>query len=742
MKKESLSVNNLVVDLNFLQLTKYFFSQRYFVAIFILAFPAMIGLWMFFVNKPVYTSTVKLTVDLGASTSAFEDRVSFFYLQEQEAQTKINKIDELVSSKLFRAKLEDFFDNSTEILSKYPDAKKQLNLVNNFLINSIKPKQKLNSRYKANVLFSKIDFGSDVEKRNITISTSTRFPVVSSAMANLVVYVLLEYNHKEILRKEESIINFLSQQTKKLEIKLNSLEEEYVELQKKYKIYSEDVVLNQSNLLHINNKQALDKIARDLRVHQMVAKNLKNELLRIQGTVGKNNRSSVLYLAQLQKRLDLLNYQNAVKKKTRTPSSLEESRQVEERIEEVMASYKANLSRSRPYLTVSPLESLKRVEKQILDIEDKVFELRSKKQSQLKLIEQTESKIKNLPKATRELVRLKRRINLTSNLFKELAVKLQETRVREAGQVNDLKIITYAEPVGRPAGIGVKKSLVLASLVGLVFALGLLLLKFVLIPTVRDASDLEKMGIKVIGTLPFYRSRKNTILSIGTRPSIVLKDNASTYEANLIRNTRFLLQKEIDKRKRLYTAGSGGGHLISVCSANANEGKTFFATNLAYSLSKTEQKVLLIDVDFMKPDVKDYFQKKRRKKTRLLKFNNFSMRLRSVEENFDILDAPMSRENIADQLQGKSFRKMITQLRSEYDIILFDTPAIDGFLEPMVVSQYTDLILFVVNQRITLIDEIKSSLKKINDGSTENVLGVINFTYEDFKVQKKMNQSA
>ena len=65
------------------------------------------------------------------------------------------------------------------------------------------------------------------------------------------------------------------------------------------------------------------------------------------------------------------------------------------------------------------------------------------------------------------------------------------------------------------------------------------------------------------------------------------------------------------KRQLLLTAqGSGAnppaerGQLILVCSAHANEGKTFSAVNLALSMaSETDIEVLLVDADVAKPEV-------------------------------------------------------------------------------------------------------------------------------------------
>ena len=383
------------------------------------------------------------------------------------------------------------------------------------------------------MIFSGLGFGSEIEKRSIFISVSSRKPKASAAMANVASFVLLKYNHEEILKEEKSIINFLTEQTDRLEKKLLELENEYVRLQKKYKIYSEEVAKNQFSLIHIAHNKELGEIGKKVEEQEKLYNKLKKELSSVKFQVGSNNNSSLLYLKQLQRRLDLLNYQSSIKD-GRGLASTGEREDIQRRISSVMSKYKSKVANSKPYLTINPLESISSLEKDIKSIENKLFQLRVRKGAQLKLISRSTQEIKNLPKATQELMGIKRRIDLTANLFRELAIKLQETKVREAGQVNDLKVITYAEANGRPAGMGVNKSYILASLVGLSLGLMLLLLRFVLIPTIRDQVDLEKMGIKVIGNLPFYRSKRKTVLSMGSDPSVILEDKDVGYEANLI----------------------------------------------------------------------------------------------------------------------------------------------------------------------------------------------------------------
>ncbi len=736
MENSSHSSNNIIVDLNFLQLIKYFYSQRIILLIFVAALPAFSGLYLFFFKKPMYSSSVKIVVNTNSKANAIDDRMAYYFSQEQQAISKISQVEDFVNSRLFLDQLKSFFKDKSLIVSKYPEIQEHL-LETERYIKGYSTSQKITPDVKAGMIFSRIGFGSDLEKRSLFISVSSRVPKASAAMANVASFVLLNYNHDEMLKEETSVINFLKEQTDRLENQLLNLEEEYVNLQKKYNIFSEEVAKNQMNLIHIAHTKELSEINKKVEVHRKVYNSLKDQLRSVHNQVGVNNNSSFLYLKQLQKRLDLLNYQSSIKN-ARGLASESEKENIKLKIANIIERYKLKVTKSKPYLTINPLENITSLEKKIKEVDDKLFQLQARKNAQMKVIDASADRIKNLPKATQELMSIKRRIDLTANLFRELVIKLQETKVREAGYVNDLKVITYAEANGRPAGMGVKKSFILSSLVGLALGLMLLLLRFVLIPTVRDQLDLEKIGIKVIGNLPFYRSKRKTVLSMGSSPSVILEDESIGYEANLIRKTRFLLQKEMNKINKMYT-GNSSATLISICSANANEGKTFFSSNLALSLSKTEQRTLLVDLDFLKPDVQDYFRGiKDIEENMKYDLGGIELRTRNVNEFFDILDAPSTTDNVADKLQGPQFRKLLVELGKKYDVILFDTPAANGFLEPMIIAQYCELLVMVVNQRMTLIEDVRRTIQKINDGDVSNILGVINFNYDDYKANNKM----
>ncbi|MCB0415096.1 MAG: AAA family ATPase, partial [Bdellovibrionales bacterium] len=202
--------------------------------------------------------------------------------------------------------------------------------------------------------------------------------------------------------------------------------------------------------------------------------------------------------------------------------------------------------------------------------------------------------------------------------------------------------------------------------------------------------------------------------------------------ANSIRYTRFKLETllNIDLMSTERSA-----KVISMASVNKNEGKTFSASNLAYALSVTDNKVLIMDVDFSKPEQSKYFPDA--VETPELEIVNSETRInfkrKKVSRNLHIIDTHRISENLCDYVESAVFKSFLEDLKSEYDIIIIDSPPINGHLEPFLLAQYSDFVIFVTNQRKTIKDDFKRALKTFRDTYNGPILGILNFTYDDLK---------
>jgi Mrp family chromosome partitioning ATPase len=288
----------------------------------------------------------------------------------------------------------------------------------------------------------------------------------------------------------------------------------------------------------------------------------------------------------------------------------------------------------------------------------------------------------------------------------------------------------------------VVKRFLLATLLGFVVGGVVLVLRFVLVPLIHDPSELEGIGFKVIGQLPWYKQNQSGLIAAGKALPLVLRDEPNSLEANAIRYARFQLEKVLNLEKTRREPGLA--KVVSVLSANPHEGKSFTTANMAYALSLSGFRVLAMDLDFMQPNLFTYFgdQAELDEHAIINEDSRVQFQLWKVTPKLDVIDAPRIKENVCDFLESDLFLRFLNVLREDYDIILFDTPPVEGHLEPILATQYADAGLIVVNQRATMIDDLNQAKLMLREGANGPLVAMLNFVYDDIKIVRKFGGRA
>lgn len=146
-------------------------------------------------------------------------------------------------------------------------------------------------------------------------------------------------------------------------------------------------------------------------------------------------------------------------------------------------------------------------------------------------------------------------------------------------------------------------------------------------------------------------------------------------------------------------ANGGMPQKLAVSSPGMREGKTTFAVNLATSLAKSGKKVLLIDGDLRKPDVRY-----------MLKMSNGTAGVQEVllgedpsnaiislpESGLHVLAANShSLADVYELLVSSTAADQIERLSREYDHVIVDTPPALAFPDALVWAKLTDAVVLV-----------------------------------------------
>jgi len=206
---------------------------------------------------------------------------------------------------------------------------------------------------------------------------------------------------------------------------------------------------------------------------------------------------------------------------------------------------------------------------------------------------------------------------------------------------------------------------------------GLAFLRDKMDKTLQTPEDVARhLGLPVLGTTTSSRTVK---------PAQFAEQIAGDYQT--IRTNLRLL------------ANGGMPRKLVVSSPAMREGKTTFAVNLATSLAKSGKKVLLIDGDLRKPDVRY-----------MLKISNGSMGVQEVllgedpsqaivsvpESGLHVL--PANSRNLADVyelLVSSTAAEQMERLGRDYDHVIVDTPPALAFPDALVWAKLADAVVLV-----------------------------------------------
>lgn len=161
--------------------------------------------------------------------------------------------------------------------------------------------------------------------------------------------------------------------------------------------------------------------------------------------------------------------------------------------------------------------------------------------------------------------------------------------------------------------------------------------------------------------------------------------------------------KEAYKTLRtMYSSGGNDVKIISLTSCVPNEGKSMVSFNLAISMAETGKKVLFIDADLRKSVLIGRYKINKAIKG-LTQYLSGVEQLDDVRystnvKNMDLILSGPVPPNPAELLNNEKFTELLETARKEYDYVIIDTPPIGQVIDPAIVAQQTDGVIFLISQ--------------------------------------------
>jgi tyrosine-protein kinase Etk/Wzc len=323
--------------------------------------------------------------------------------------------------------------------------------------------------------------------------------------------------------------------------------------------------------------------------------------------------------------------------------------------------------------------------------------------------------LRSIPEGERKLTEITRDEVVKKNIYAFLLEKREETAISYAATATDSRVVNPAESLGYPVKPTKKNIYFLSLLAGLAAGVLFVFLREKLISQVVFRSEIEKATrATILGEVLNDEDKNPIVITEGNRSPI----------AEQFRSLRTSLS---------YLGISREHNTILFTSSISGEGKSFTAINLGASLSLTNKKVVLMELDLRKPKVSSMLKIKNEPG-----ITNYLAGLVDINEiikpvagtsNMFVIPAGSIPPNPTELILNGKMDILMEQLKRDFDYVLIDSPPIGLVTDSKLLNKYADLCLFIVRHKRTP----KTYLKFINQLYLSKELNNMNIIFNGLK---------
>lgn len=321
------------------------------------------------------------------------------------------------------------------------------------------------------------------------------------------------------------------------------------------------------------------------------------------------------------------------------------------------------------------------------------------------------TELQGIPERTITEDRLVREKEAAAKVVDMVQNQLTQNKLGEASTIADVEVYDPAEPPLRPTK---NRKFVLIGM-GLLAGLGAgLALAFLLDLTdkrVRYADQITGgLGLTILGVVPeLSRAR-------GSAPTA--EEAAQVIEA--FRTIRLNLSHTVDV---------GGPITMTISSPSPGDGKSLVSSNLALSFAEAGYRTLLIDGDTRRGELHRTFGAERR--PGLLDYLTgeialVDLRRPTSHPQLTLITGGSRKRNAPELLGGSVMRELITSLRSQYDVMIVDSPPLGAGIDPFVLATLTGNLLLVMRAGATERDLAEAKLQIVDQLPIRMVGAILN----------------
>lgn len=312
-------------------------------------------------------------------------------------------------------------------------------------------------------------------------------------------------------------------------------------------------------------------------------------------------------------------------------------------------------------------------------------ELRLREQTLNATIDQSSKDLRGIPTRTIEEQRLKRQVEVAAQVYEALNMKAAEAKLAEASTVPDVSIMDAAVPPLRPTRN--TAPVLIFGATGAALALGLFLA--ILIDRLdkrfrypEQATD--DLGLFILGVVPVIAGK-------GRRKAEQAAQLVETF-----RTIRMNVRYAADPTRPL---------TFTITSPGPNDGKSLVASNLALSFAESGLRTLLIDGDIRRGELSKTFGVQGR--PGLVEYLEGNALIAEVlkpvasHNSLTLLPAGVRRKRAPELLATPRLTQLISQMSTEYDVVVVDSPPLGAGYDAYALSTATVNMALVMRAGVT-----------------------------------------
>ena len=286
--------------------------------------------------------------------------------------------------------------------------------------------------------------------------------------------------------------------------------------------------------------------------------------------------------------------------------------------------------------------------------------------------------------------------------------KVSMKRAKDIAKIENIRIIDKAQYPKTPMKSNLITNIIIGGIIGLMTGIFMAFFLEYLDNTIKTPRDIKRyLGLSVTGIVPLIEKE------------LVLYEEPGSFAAESYRALRTNIQSlKTDKKNKI----------ISFTSSFPNEESSTVVANIATSIAKAKEKVLLIDGDLRNPSIHKIFDLDNHIGLSNILNDNIDYKNAineiKIEKNLHILTSGSTISNPAELLSSNEMKEFIEKARDDYDMVILNTPSLGIMTDAAVISTIVDGTILVYEVGESNVDEAKMGkalLEKVN----ANILGAV-----------------